>query len=197
MKTYLELEGKFGPKPRPQPQTQPQSCTSVPPQNNNPLTRKAPEPKMSEKKRRTRVPAKRRYKVRVIAQPLPTTPTTSVPMNPIPIPTAAMSNASTQVPAVKPAAISIHVTVYNLAQGKFKGIPYPAGRPQVEENPAPDCNPPQPEAAPNAPTFQVREHTPWPNTVPASVNLFETRANWPIPPMQAPTVKVEKTEVPP
>ena len=86
MKTYLELEGKLGPKPRPQPQTQSQSCTSTPPQNNNPLIRKAPGPKMTEKKRRTRVPAKRRYKVRVIGQPLPTTPTTSVPVNPIPTP---------------------------------------------------------------------------------------------------------------
>ena len=86
---------------------------------------------MTERKQRTRVPAKRRYKVRVIAQPLPTTPTTSAPVNPIPIPTAAMSNASTQIPIVKSAAMSITVTVYSLAQGKFKGIPSPAGRPQV------------------------------------------------------------------
>ena len=69
--------------------------------------------------------------------------------------------------------MSILVTVYNLAQGKFYGIPYPAGRPQVEENPsAPNCNPPQPETSPNVPTFQVREDTPWPNSVPASMNLF-------------------------
>ena len=88
--------------------------------------------------------------------------------------------------------------MYNLAQGKFEGIPYPVGRPQVEENPsAPNCNPPQPEAAHNAPTFQVREDTPWHNTMPASTNLFEARADWPIPPMLAPTVKVEKTEIPP
>ena len=69
--------------------------------------------------------------------------------------------------------MSILVTVYNLAQGKFYGIPYPAGRPQVEENPsAPNCNPSQPETSPNVPTFQVREDTPWPNSVPASMNLF-------------------------
>ena len=153
---------------------------------------------MSEKKRRARVPAKRRYKVRVIAQPLPTTPPKSVPVNPIPIPTTAISNASNQMPVVKSAATSIPVTVYNLAQGKFKGIPYPAGRLQVEENSfAPNWNPPQLEAAPNAPTFQVREDTPWPNTVPASTNLFETREDWQILPMSAPTVKVEKTEVQP
>ena len=80
MKTYLELEGKLGPKPRPQPQTQSQPSTSTPPPNNNPMTRKAPGPKMNEKKR-TQVPAKRRYKVRVIAQPIPTTPTATVPVN--------------------------------------------------------------------------------------------------------------------
>ena len=41
MKMYLELEGKLGgPKPNPT-QTQLQPCTSTPPQNNNPLTRKA------------------------------------------------------------------------------------------------------------------------------------------------------------
>ena len=51
----------------------PKPCTSTPPQNNNPLNRKTPGPKMTEKKRRTRVLAKRRYNVRVMAQPLPTT----------------------------------------------------------------------------------------------------------------------------
>ena len=90
MKTYLELEGKIDPKPRPQSQL----GTSSPPQNNNSVTRKSLQPKMTEKKRRIRVPTKRRYKVRVIAQPLPTNPTTSVPVNPITTPTAATSNAS-------------------------------------------------------------------------------------------------------
>ena len=102
---------------------------------------------------------------------------------------------------VKSAAMSILVTVYNLAQGKFEGISYPIGRPKVEENPStPHCSPaqqrPQPEAIPNAPSFQVREATPWPNTTPASTDLFEAREDWPIPPMQTPTVKVEKTDVP-
>ena len=67
-------------------------------------------------------------------------------MNPIPTPTAAMYNASIQMPIVKSAATSILVTVYNLAQGKFEGIHYPAGKPWVEENPStPNCNPPQPK----------------------------------------------------
>ena len=54
----------------------------------------------------------------------------------------------------------------------------------------------QPEAIPNVQNFQVREDTPWPNTVPASMNLFEARTDWPFPPMQMPTVKMEKAEVP-
>ena len=32
--------------------------------------------------------------------------------------------------------------------------------------------------------------------MPASMNPFEARADWPVPPMPAPTVKVEKTELP-
>ena len=55
---------------------------------------------MAEKKRRTRVPAKIRYKVRVIVQPLPTTPTLTAPMNPIPTPIVATSTASTQMPMI-------------------------------------------------------------------------------------------------
>ena len=194
MKTYLELEGKLGPKPRPQPQIQSQPCTNTPPQNNNPLARKAPGPKMNEKKKRTRVPAKRRYKVRVIVQPLPTAPSTSAPVHPIPTSTVATSNASTQMSVGELAATSILVMVYNLAQGKFKRIPYPAERSQ--KNPSvPSCNTTQLEATPSAPTFQVREDTLWPNTVSASINLYKARADWPIPPMPAPTVKAEKTEV--
>ena len=61
----------------------------------------------------------------------------------------------------------------------------------------PNCNPLQPEATPNAPTFQVGEDTPWSNTMPAFTNLFKARADWPIPSMPAPTMKVEKMEVPP
>ena len=53
----------------------------------------------------------------------------------------------------------------------------------------------QPEAVSNVSTFQVREDTPWPNTIPAYKNLFEARADWPIPPMQMPTVKMVILEV--
>ena len=195
MKTYVELEGKLGPKPRPQPQTQSHPSTSTPPPNNNPMTRKSPGPKMNENKRRTRVPAKRRYKVRVIAQPIPTTPTPTAPVNSAPIvhpPTIATN--SIQMPVVKSAATSIPVMVYNLTKGKFDGVPYPTEIPQTEKNPSiHNFNPPPLEAIPNAPTFQVREDTPWPNTESASMNLLEARADWPIPPTPTPT----KTKVPP
>ena len=33
-------------------------------------------------------------------------------------------------------------------------------------------------------------------TVPASTNLFKARADWPIPPMQTPVVKIEKAKIP-
>ena len=69
--------------------------------------------------------------------------------------------------------------VYNLAKGKFDGVPYPTERPQTEKNPSIDNSNPSPlEAIPNAPTFQVREDTPWPKTESASTNLFEARADW-------------------
>ena len=187
MKTYLELEGNLGPKPKPKPkpETQSQPCTSTPSHNNSSI-RNDLVPKKADKKRRARSPVKRRYKVRVIAQPLLTIPT--VPMNSIPAvptPTVATSTATTQMPVVKSAATSVPVTVYNLVQGKLKGIPYPIGRPQVEENPsAPSCNAPpqgqQPKAVPNAQTFQVTPHG---LTLPASTNLFEAWEDWPIPPM--------------
>ena len=159
-------------------------------------------PKKVENKRRARALVMRRYKVWVIAQPLPATPTP--PVNPIPpaipTPTVATSTATTQMAVVKSAATSFPVTVYNLVQGKFEGICYPTGRPQVEENLySPSCNTPQqrqqPEAIPNVSTFQVREDNPWPNIIPASTNLFEARADWPIPPMKTPTAKMEKADV--
>ena len=53
----------------------------------------------------------------------------------------------------------------------------------------------QPEAAVTATAPQKREDTPWPNTMPASTNLFDARASWPIPQMEAPTaIKMEKAE---
>ena len=127
MKTYLELEGKLGPKPKPQQQQH----TNIPSHDRNSLTRKTLVPKKAHNKRRGRAPVKRRYKVRVIAQIMPANPT--LPMNPIPpiefTPTVSTSAATTQMPVVKSAATSIPVTAHNLVQGKFEGIPYPTGRP--------------------------------------------------------------------
>ena len=102
-----------------------------------------------------------------------------------------VATISTQMPMTKSAATSILVMVYNWAKGKFDGVPYPSERPWAEESPS---NPPKLEDTPNVLTFQVKEDTPWPNTEPASTNLFKARADWLIPPMPAPTVK---TEVPP
>ena len=95
------------------------------------------------------------------------------------------------------------MTVYKLAQGKFEGIPYPTGRPQEEENPStPSYNMPQqrqqPEATATLTTLQTREDIPWPNTMPATTNLFKARVSWPIHPTETPTVvKMEKIEISP
>ena len=66
MKTYLELEGKLGPKSRPQPQTQLQQTKPQPTQpSTNPMVRKAPEPKTNvPNKRKRTVITKRKYMVR-------------------------------------------------------------------------------------------------------------------------------------
>ena len=67
MKTYLELEGKLGPKP------QPQSNQFRPPQpDTNPHVRK--ESKATEERKRL-IPSKK-YKVKVVARPDPSNVTT-------------------------------------------------------------------------------------------------------------------------
>ena len=132
---------------------------------------------------------------------------TTIPINPIliaePNPTVVNTMATTKMPVAKSAAMaatSIPVTVYNLAQGKFEGIPYPTGKPQGKEGPsAPSCNNPQkkqqPEAAVTATAPQNREDIPQPITMAASTNLFNARVSWSIPPTEAPTViKMEEAE---
>ena len=123
MKTYLELEGKLGPKPRPYPQTKLQPHTSAPPQNKNPLTRKAQDPKHLKRRGEPENLQKKKVQAEGNCQPLPTTPTTSVPVNPTPTPKAATSNASTQISIVKSTATSILVMVYNLAKENWMEFP--------------------------------------------------------------------------
>ena len=156
MKTYLELEGKLDNQP----------CTNVFLPYTNSVPRKIPAPKEAEKKRRAKLPAKRSFKVRVITQPITANPI--LPINPIPptVPTltVATSTATTQIPVAKSAATSIAVTVYNLAQGKFKEIPYATTKLQEGEgSSASSCRNPQeqqPEAAATVTAFQNREDTP-------------------------------------
>ena len=111
-------------------------------------------------------------------------------------PTMVSTTVTTQTPVAKSAATtttSILVTAYNLAQGNFKGIPYPTRKPQEDEGPsAPCCNNPQEEQQPE--DAQNREDIPWPNTIPVSMNLFDARASWPILPNDTSTVKMEKAE---
>ena len=140
---------------------------------------------MSEqKKKSTRVPIKRRYKVRVLAQTIPTTPIPTAAVKLIPtVPIHTVATTSTQTPMVKSTAVSIPVMVFNLATRKFAEVPYPTGRPQNEGNPSiHKSNPPPLEDIPSAP---VRQDTSWPSTEPASENLFKIRKDWQIPPTPA------------
>ena len=116
--------------------------------------------------------------MRAIAQPMPTNPT--LPMNltlstdPTPTDVTTMAILA-QMPVAKLAtaiARSISVTVYNLAQGKFKEIPYPVRKYQEEEgHSTPSSNNPPMEQQPEAAAPQNREDTPWPDTTPASDHL--------------------------
>ena len=153
------------------------------------MIRKAPGPKTSDKREKT-ILTKRNYKVRVLAHPVPATPTTPVHST---APAPMVTTTSTQTPVARSAATSIPVTVYKLATGQFAEVPYPTTRPQDEGHPiTQNSNPPLLEDIPSA---QVRQSTPWPNAVLASENLFKTRKDWPIPPTPvptpAPTIKME------
>ena len=121
--------------------------------------------------------------MRVIALTMPSNPT--LPMTPTlsgdPTPSVVTTMATlAQTPVVKLANAptkSIPVTVYNLAQGKFKGVPYPARKCQKEEVPSiPSSNnlleEHQPKSAATATALHNRENTPWPNTVPASADFI-------------------------
>ena len=95
-------------------------------------------------------------------------------------------------------ATSIPVTVYTLAQETFKGIPCPTRKSQEDEGPStPSSSNPkgeqQPETAVTATAPLNRKDTPWSNTMPASMNLFDARASWPILPNDASKIKMEKT----
>ena len=158
------------------------------------MTRRAPGPKTNNKRGRT-VLAKRRHKVRVLAQLIPTNPTPTMPVNST-APTPTVSTTSTQIPVVRCIPESIPVMVYKLAMGKFAEVPYPTPRPQNEGHPSVQgSNPPPLEHIPNDP---IRQGTPRPSKGSAYENLFETRKDWPIPPSPTPTsASTVKTEAPP
>ena len=184
MTSYLELEGTLDPKSRPQPQTQPQQTCMQPNQlgpaqpSTNPGVRKSPGPKtnVADKRRKTMI-VKRRYKLRVLTQPTPSTPTSTAPPTVITV--------STQIPMVRSIAESIPVTIHKLATGQFVKVPCPTTR-SINDNLKPL------EDIPSAP---VRQGTLWTNAGLASENLFKTRKDWPIPPSPVPTpAPTTKTE---
>ena len=95
--------------------------------------------------------------MRVLAQPVPASPTAPVNST-APAPTAATT--STQIPVTRSVTTSILVTVYKLAAGQFAEVPYPTIRPQEEGHPlTQNSNPPPLKDIPSAP---VRQGTTWP-----------------------------------
>ena len=78
--------------------------------------------------------AKGRYKVRVLAHHVTTTPTTPVQST---APTPSVATTFTQMPVTRSTATSTLVTAYKLATGQFVEVPYPTARPQDEDIPQP------------------------------------------------------------
>ena len=110
--------------------------------------------------------------MKVLAQPIPTNPTPTTPVNST-APPPTVATTSSQMPVVRSVTESIPVMVFKLAMGKFTEVPYPTARPQNGGHPSiQSSNPPPLEDIPSAP---VRQCTPWPSTGSASENLFDTR----------------------
>ena len=89
-----------------------------------------------------------------------------------PVPTPKASNVTVQTTKTIP------ITMMNSEKEKIQG------------------NPPQGGSSANPPPLgdtPARVGTPWPKTKPSSENLFESRKDWPIPPVptSTPTIKVE------
>ena len=171
MRTYLELEGRLGPKSQTQTQTQLQPTQSqqvhmqqsqerLAQPSTNPRVRKSPAPKVNDKIRKT-VLAKRRYKVRLLTQPMPSTPTSTAP-------TPMVVTVSTQTPMVRSTAQSIPVTINKLATGQFADILHPTTR-SINDNPSPLEDIPSAQCR-----FSIRD-------------LFKTRKDWSIPLNPVPT----------
>ena len=76
--------------------------------------------------------------------------------------------------------MTLPITMMNLAKGKFQETPLQGSFPA-------NNNPPPLKDIP------ARAGTLWPETEPLSENLFESRKDWPIPPVltSTPIIKVE------
>ena len=124
--------------------------------------------------------------MRLIAQPVKAAPTSNETLT-VPIATAGITGmpaaptptvattASQTMPMIS-VVETIPITMHSLAK---KSETTPIEKPLLDLNPS---IPSPVDDVPNVPVFKVREDTPWPNTEPIDTNLFEARADWPIPP---------------
>ena len=98
--------------------------------------------------------AKRKYKVRVLAQTVPASPAAPVNYTALAL---TVATTSTQMPVTRSATTPILVMMYKVATGQFAEVPYPTTRPQEEGHLLSHNSNPSPlEDIPSAP---VREGT--------------------------------------
>ena len=188
MQSYLKLKGQDANQPCPS------SNQAVSPT----LLWKTPVPKKAidrRQKKRSKMPIRKQFKVRLIEKPLSHTTKPEA---------TATTAAATQTLMMKPTAMStkwptpkltpIPLTVYNVPSAKIQEVPRSSmQKPQGGEVPLiPNLNNPPMEQQPtalqpkapataSAATLPTRDDTPWSNSVLVSTNLFVARS-WPIPP---------------
>ena len=195
MKTYLALEGKLGPKPRPQPQTQSQPSTSIPPQSNNSITRKAPRTQDKWKEEKNQSAYQKEVQIEGNCPAHTYHPsancTTEFDLN------CTYPQSSHYLHPNAHDKICCHIHPgdgVQFSKGKVWWSSLPNRKtPGWGNSFSPQVQPSTTWSYTQCLYLPIREDTPWPNTESATTNLFEVRADWPIPPTPAPT----KTEVPP
>ena len=183
MWTCLELKGQDASQP----------CPSANQAVRPTLLWITPVPKKSvdsKQKKKSKMPIRKQFKVRLIEKPLSNITKPEV---------TATNVTATQTPMTKPMAMStkwptapIPLTVYNVSSANIQEIPRPSTqKPQEGEvllisnpnNPPMEPQPtplqPMAPATTSAAILPTRDDTPWPNTLPASTNLFVARS-WPI-----------------
>ena len=177
MQPYLDLEGN----------NSSQLCANSYQVDKTTSLQKTSVPKRAaNKKKRTKTLIKRQFIVRLVEKPL------LINIEPEAVATTATAKQTSMVQRTATAAKqnSIPLTVCNLSSPKVQEMPNPTMKKSLEREGmfTPNCGSPlmeqqqpKPTATATFATPLTRDDTPWPNTVPASTNVFVARS-WPFPP---------------